>query len=343
MTGPTPEPRRLNLNESPFPPAPEIVAAVAEAALGLNRYPTEEGALMEALGAYAGVAPERIVPSDGSNELLHLMPLISGAKNAGDHVVIPECSFPTYMKVAGFYGLSVSRVPLDAAGAVDVLAMLAAIRPDTRMICVPSPNNPTGGMLNGALMEALVAGLPKHVMLHFDEAYYEFGRAAGGPETLPHLERLRGSWIATRSFSKAFGLAGIRLGYGIAPTAQAAARWRALRPNFTVGRVAIAGGIAAVRAAQAARDTIDMITAERAYLAAGLRGLGLGPLPSAANFLSIPAAGLGAAPVERMARAGLVVGGFELAGAPFLRITIGRREDSEAVLGALAAMRGAVA
>lgn len=338
MTGHTLELGRLDLNESPFPPSSAIVTAIAEAARGLNRYPDQEEHLMSALGDYAGVAADRIVLSSGSNELLHMLPLLSGAIRDDDHVVIAAPSFPTYEKVSGFHGLAVSKVPLTAGGTADVDAMLDCIGPKTRLVCVPSPNNPTGGMLDESALEALVSGMPPDVMLHMDEAYYEFGRYSGGPDCLPFLSRMHGSWLSTRSFSKAFGLAGLRLGYGIACSAEMAARWRSMRPNFNVNSLAIAGGIAALREAGAARRAIAEISAQRDWLADKLGALGLRPMPSAGNFLAVPALRLGTNPQVRLKHAGLTVSRFELECMPFLRITIGSHTEVKAVLEALSAM-----
>lgn len=345
MTGVTARPAapmspiRLHLNECPYPPPPSVTAAMAAAAAHVNRYPPpDDASLMTELAAYCGAAKERIVLTSGSNELLHLLPLIAGAIGPETEIVMADPSFPTYGKVAGFYGVTVRNIPVTESGAADVEAMLAAITPACRLVCVPSPNNPTGGMLSAQEIAVLAAGVPDTTLLHFDEAYYEFGREAGGVETLPLLSQRQGLWIASRSFSKAFGLAGIRLGCSITGSDALAERCRGLRPNFSVNGLAQAAGLAALRETGHYRKMMATISAERERLRSGLADLGLAPLPSAANFVAFPAAfSLGDLAAWLGAR-GILVGQFDLPGAvPAIRATVGTRQDTEALLAAIAA------
>lgn len=346
MTGPiaskttTPAVRRLHLNESPLPPAPGVVAAIAAAAARVNRYPEPDcPLLLGALSDYTGVHADRIVVTSGSNELLHLLPLISDAHGA--EMVVPDPSFPTYRKVAGFFDITVHGVPVMADGRPDVDALLAAVTPGCRMVCVPSPNNPTGGLLSADEIERLVAGVPETMLLHFDEAYYEFGRQAGGVEALPILEKRKGPWMTSRSFSKAFGLAGLRLGYTIASSADLAKRARGLRPNFSVNALAMAAGVAALAAPEHMRATVAQVAAERERLSGGLRAAGLAPFPSAANFVAFPVPeGVGDL-AARLTAQGILTTAFQIPGqGAAVRITVGTREDTDAVLEALAACRG---
>lgn len=329
--------RRLHLNESPYPPAPSVVQAIAEAATTANRYPpTDEAGLVNALARYSGADAERLVLSSGSNELLHLMPMI--AKAEGAEIVIPEPSFPTYGKVAGFFGITAHCVPVAEDGRADVEAMLAAITPACRLICVASPNNPTGGLLSQDEIVHLAESVPETVLLHFDEAYYEFGRQAGGGETLPLLARRKGPWLSTRSFSKAFGLAGVRLGYAIAGELALAQRIRALRPNFSVNALAVAAGRAALADEAYMRATIEKVAVERERIAEGLRKLGFAPLPSAANFVAFPLPERQSHLPERLQEKGVLIGTFPLPGqGAAARVTVGTRDDTDALLEAVAA------
>lgn len=346
MTGPTadaamaPAIRRLHLNESPYPPSPGVVAAIAAAAAQANRYPEPDcDVLLGALSAYAGAAADRIVVTSGSNELLHLLPLIAQAHGA--EMVVPDPSFPTYLKVAGFFGIKVHGVPVRADGRPDVDALLAAITPGCRMVCVPSPNNPTGGPLSAAEIERLVAGVPETMLLHFDEAYYEFGRQAGGVEALPLLEMRKGPWMTSRSFSKAFGLAGLRLGYSIASDRELAMRVRGLRPNFSVNALAMAAGVAALASLDHMGETVGSIAAERRRLSDGLAAAGLDPLPSAANFVAFAVPASDGDLAGRLAAMGILTTAFHMPGnVPAIRITLGRRDDTDAVLDALSTCRG---
>lgn len=331
--------RRLHLNESPYPPSATVLEAIAAAAARVNRYPEQDdAALMAALADYCGAPAGRIVLTSGSNELLHLLPLI--ACGAGAEMVVTDPSFPTYRKVAAFYGISVRGVPVNAPGAADVDAIRGAITPACRLVCVPSPNNPTGGLLSGEEIVDLATGVPETMLLHFDEAYYEFGRQAGGVETLPLLARRSGPWIASRSFSKAFGLAGLRLGYSIASSEELAQRCRSLRPNFSVNALAQAAGLAALHDRAHAETMISAIAAERRRLQDGLAEMGFAPLPSAANFVAFPIPPDAGDLVACLASHGILVSPFDLPERrPAIRVTVGTGEDTDALFSALTRKR----
>lgn len=329
---------RLHLNESPVPPSLKAVVAMRMAAAEVHRYPENEPvALAAALAASTGVAPERLVFGNGSSELL--LAAAQLALGPGDEAIVPVPSFPLYEKAVAIQRGHAVSVPTTAAGRVDVAAVLAAIGPRCRLVYAATPNNPTGGQLTAGAIEALALGVPPHVLLLLDEAYYEFGREAGGPETLPILSRRRGPWIATRTFSKAQGLAGIRVGYGIARDAALADAFRGLRLNFTLNHVAQAGALAALADAAHTRAMLASNAAARARLAAGLQGLGFDVFPSATNFVTArtprPAARLASA----LADEGILVLPLAWRGEPdVLRITVGTAADVEAVLAALGAI-----
>lgn len=332
--------RRMHLNESPYPPAPGVVAAIADAAVNANRYPAaDDAAFYAALSAYCGVPQDRIAVTAGSNELLHMLPLIARAHGA--EMVVPDPSFPTYRKVAAFHDITVHGVPVLADGRPDIDGVLAAITPKTRLVCVPSPNNPTGGLVTEDEVRRLVAGVPDTILLHFDEAYYEFGRAEGGVDALPILESRKGPWISSRSFSKAFGLAGVRLGYAMTGDAALAAQIRALRPNFCVNAIAWAAGKAALADLAHVDALVAHTAAARRRLSDGLAALGFAPLPSAANFVAFPVPAKEGDLAGRVEAAGILTTTFMMPGnAPAIRITIGTGEDTDAVLAALTACRG---
>jgi histidinol-phosphate aminotransferase len=334
--GPLHPVRSLHLNESPFPPAPSVVEAMQHATARINRYPDHDGGeLVQALSARTGVAAERIVIGAGSNELLYASADI--ALDPGHEAIAPHPGFPTYEKAISMRGGTYVGVPVRDDGSVDIAATLAAMTPKTRLVFVASPHNPTGGMLAEADIERLVYELPGDVLLHFDEAYYEFGRHTGGVETLPILERRRGPWIATRSFSKAYGLAGIRVGYGLTNARELADAYRRIRINFSVNAVALAGARAALDASGHMQALLNHTAAERRRLAAALEGIGFEALPSAANFLTVrtpkPAPALAAALREE----NIFVLPFPWPGTPgAIRITIGSSEDTDAVAAAMA-------
>ena len=327
--------RSLHLNESPFPPAPAVVDAMQRAVAALNRYPDHDGrGLIAELARRCGAAPDQIVIGSGSNELLYASADIS--LDHGDEAVAPVPGFPTYAKTIAMRGATHVGVAVRSDGVVDVEATLRAVTPKTRLVFVASPHNPTGGLLAAAEIEHLAHALPAHLLLHFDEAYYEFGRHAGGPESLPILARRRGPWIATRSFSKAYGLAGARVGYGIASSRELADSYRKIRINFSVNAVALAGARAALDQAGHLAELLDHTAAERLRLASGLTDLGFKPLPSAANFVTVVTPRPAGAIAQALRARNIFVLPFAWANTPgALRITIGTRQDTDALLSAI--------
>lgn len=329
--------RRLNLNESPFPPAPAVIDAMTQALTRANRYPDgEASALVSALAQRSGVAPGRIFVGSGSNELLAASAEIS--LEAGDEMLAPVPAFPTYEKLAIQRGARFVGVPTTADGRIDLEAMLAAVTPRTRLVFVSSPHNPTGAVLEQKDLESFVERLPSHAMLHFDEAYYEFGQAVGAGPTLSILEKRKGPWISTRTFSKAHSLAGIRVGYGFAGTEELALAIRKVRSNFGLTSVAIAAGLAALNEQAASQELIAHLLSERERIAAALQPFGFQALPGAANFLAlIPPEG----PtqwLQALRERGILIIGFRIGDRMALRITIGTQEDSDAVIEALCAI-----
>lgn len=327
--------RSLHLNESPFPPAPAVVVAMQRAATVLNRYPDHEGRdLIAELARRTGAVPETIVIGSGSNELLYASADIT--LDQGDEAVAPVPGFPTYAKTIAMRGATHVGVAVRKDGVVDVARTLAAVTPKTRLVFVASPHNPTGGLLGASEIEQLVRELPDYLLLHFDEAYYEFGRHAGGPESLPLLAQRRGPWIATRSFSKAYGLAGARVGYGITSSCEIADAYRKVRINFSVNAVALAGARVALDETSHLAELLDHTAAERLRLAQGLKQLDFQPLPSAANFVTVvtpqPAPAIAAALKEK----NILVLPFPWPDTPgALRVTVGTRQDTDAFLAAI--------
>lgn len=327
--------RRLHLNESPVPPSPLAVAAMQTAAAEAHLYPEHDAsALARALAGRAGLPDNRVVFGNGSSELL-----VAAAQlmlRPGDEAVIPVPSFPLYRSAIDWQGAETVGVLTRPDGAMDVAATLAAIGPRCRLVYAATPNNPTGGLLSAADVEALIRGVPDTVLLLLDEAYYEYGRHAGGPDNLRLLERREGPWLVTRTFSKAQGLAGVRVGYGYTGTPALADAFRQLRANFSLNRVAQAGALAALFDDAYTIANLDANAAERERLDAGLRRLGFRPFPSATNFVTARAPESATDLAAALRDRDILVQATAWAGtANVLRITIGSAEDTDAVLIAL--------
>ncbi len=267
--------RILHLNELPYPPSPRAIEAFTAAAGSLNRYPDIfAAALAGALAERTGIASERIVFGCGSDELIHLLCEIT--LGAGDELVIPAPTFPRYALSARILGATPVRTRLDAGGANDPAALARAVTARTKLVFCCTPNPPSGGLMSAGALADLVRDIPDRVLLVVDEAYHEFGRHAGGPDVIAALRRRRGPWVVLRTFSKAYGLGGARVGYALCGSDVVADALRKIKMQFNVT-------VASQAAALAALEDEDYLRQDarrrRARAHASLRGHGgAGPL-----------------------------------------------------------------
>jgi histidinol-phosphate aminotransferase len=327
--------RLLHLNESPYPPSPRAIEAFTGAVRDLNRYPDIfASALANELAARTGIAADRIVFGCGSDELIHF--LCETALGPGDELVVPAPSFPRYALSGRILGATPIRAKLDTGGANDAEALLGAIGERTRLVFCCTPNPPSGGMMGEAALQRIVTAVPDTVLLVIDEAYHEFARRAGGPDVLAALRRRRGPWVVLRTFSKAYGLAGARIGYALCGAPEVADALRKVKLQFNVTAPSQAAALAALRDEAYLKTTLDAIAAERTRLAAGIAAAGLSPLPSAANFVSVKLAIPAADAAEEFRRRGILIRDWrDPEHLNEIRITIGLPEDTNAVLAAL--------
>lgn len=330
---------RLGANESVFGPSPQAIAAMERAARDAWMYADPESHdLRAALALHHGIDPAHIVVGEGIDGLLgYLVRLVVAP---GDAVVTSDGAYPTFnYHVAGFGGV-LHKVPYrdDAEDPAALIAAARAHRP--KLVYLANPDNPMGGWLPAARVERMVAEMPEGSLLVLDEAYGDFA-----PE-LPRIAADDPRVIRMRTFSKAYGLAGARVGYAIAAPGLIAA-FDKVRNHFGMGRVAVAGAMAAL----ADRDWLARVQAEvaaaRDRIAAIGRAAGMAPLPSATNFVTLDAGGDGALSqrlVAELAAAGLFVRRpFVAPQDRCIRISCGRPTDldllAEALPGALARAR----
>ena len=328
----TPHPRRMNLNESPYPPSPSVIAAMQKACEAVNRYPDAHWeVLAAALAERTGIPASRIVFGNGSDELvasagrMALMP--------GDSVVAPKPSFGSFAKVAAINGASFRAVPLREDGACDVEALLGAIDETTRLLFLATPNNPTGAMISAAEVRRMVLEVPETCLLVVDEAYHEFAMQAGGDDPLDVMHTRTGPWVVFRSFSKAYGLAGVRVGYGVCGSDKVVSGFQHVRNAFTVNAIAQAGALAALRATEHMESIVTAIATERERMSVGLRDLGCEPLPSVANFVTVRTRLPAVEVLKALEARGILISrlpntGFE----HHIRVTVGKAEDTDALL-----------
>jgi histidinol-phosphate aminotransferase len=321
----------LASNENPLG-MPESARRAAAAALqGAGNYPDSNGtALKNALAARLDVSPEWLTLGSGSSEILELAAQVS--LKPGENVVYSQYGFIVYAQATAHAHARATVVPSQDFGH-DLDAMRAAIADDTKLVFVANPNNPTGTFIDAAPLLAFLQSVPTHVTVLLDEAYTEYLSPAQRYDSIGWVRRLP-NLVVARTFSKAFGLAGMRIGYGVSQP-PLAARMNAQRPRFNVTTPAQAAAVAALGDAEFLARTYDLNTAGRDQLAAGFTELGLACIPSSGNFLMVQV-GDAQAVHARLLAAGIEVSLLGPYGLPqWLRVSVGLPEQNQAVLAAL--------
>jgi histidinol-phosphate aminotransferase len=326
---------KLASNENPFGPSPKALAAIREAAAGVHRYP--DGAsfrLRSRLAPRLGVAPEQLVFGCGADEILELV--AKAFLGPGDEAVFAWPSFAMYPIVVQGMGARSLRVPLDAGLAHDLPALARAVTPRTRVVFVCNPNNPTGTSVGAAAFDAFAAALPADVVLVVDEAYREFAVREDFPDALAWVGRRPGT-LVVRTFSKLYGLAGARVGYGVADPELAGYLERARHP-FNLNLLGEAGAVAALDDREHVERTLAAVHEGARFLTRELRALGLEVWPTDANFLLVRA---GPGAYQGLLRQGVIVRPLAGFGLPeHVRITIGSKEENERLVAALRRLGG---
>ena len=292
VAGKPPAPRagmttyKLSSNENPYPPLPGVLDAAVAAAGQMNRYPDLGSAgLYDALEARLGVPREHLALATGSVALIYQ--LLQAFCEPGDEVVYAWRSFEAYPIAAASAAATSVRVPVTADARHDLDAMLAAITDRTRLVLVCTPNNPTGPAVSQADLDAFLDRVPAHVLVVVDEAYHEYADAflADYPSGLDYHKRgARSGLVVARTFSKAYGLAGFRVGYAVA-TAPIAGALRAVSLPFGVSHVAQAAALASLAAQDAMLERVDALVGERDLVLAGLRDAGWEVPDAQGNFV----------------------------------------------------------
>jgi len=329
---PSDAPVLLHLNESAFPPSPRVVEALCKSASGANRYgdPRPDD-LAAVLSQRTGVAPALIVVGNGSDEVLGLVALM--ALGPGDSAVMPTPSFPRYRIGTTMMGAQSRLVRNLPDGRNDVAGLLAAIDASTKVVFACTPNNPSGAAMTRADLDALVHGVPDDVLLVMDEAYYEFDAAQGGEGALPALQSRRGPWLSTRTLSKAYAMAGLRIGYGLASSEALALGLVRVKLNFNLSSLSVVAAIAALDDEAYAQSCMARTIAERGRVAAALLDMGYPTLPSRANFVSFDYRVNSVPLIAALARQGVFIRewrdpGFET----YVRMTIGLPQENDRAL-----------
>ena len=320
---------KLASNENPLGMSPKAKKAVEAAINGIERYP-DQFDLIRAVAERAGLAQNQVVLGNGSNDVLDLIARVFLAP--GRSAIFAQHAFAVYPLATLSTGAELIATPAKHYGH-DLNAMRAAIRPDTRIIWIANPNNPTGNFLPYPEVRAFLEAVPKDVIVVLDEAYNEY---------LPPAERVdTAAWIkdfpnlvVTRTFSKIFGLAGLRVGYALA-SAEIADLMNRVRQPFNVNNLAIAAAVAALDDHVFVAESYELNRRGMEQLVAGLKRLGLEYIPSYGNFVTFKA-GDGAAVNQKLLQQGVIVrpiGGYGLP--QWLRVTIGTEPENARFLEAL--------
>ena len=320
---------KLASNENPLGMSPKARAAVAAALDGLERYP-DQFELIAALAERLGVAQNQIVIGNGSNDVLDLAARVFLAP--GRSSVFSQHAFAVYPLATLSTGAECIVAPAKHYGH-DLAAMQAAIRDDTRLVWIANPNNPTGNFLPYAEVRAFIASVPADVAVVLDEAYNEYLPPAERADAVAWIEEFP-NLIVTRTFSKIYGLAGLRVGFAVAAP-EVADLMNRVRQPFNVNNLAIAAAGAALDDYLFVAESYELNRRGMEQIVAGLKRLGLEHIPSHGNFVTF-AVPDGAAVNQKLLRQGVIVRPISGYGLPnHLRVTIGLDTENTRFLEAL--------
>ncbi|MBS1719976.1 MAG: histidinol-phosphate transaminase [Armatimonadetes bacterium] len=297
---------KLASNENPLGPSPRAVAVIQQAAGELHRYPDAASYdLLQAIAKKFELDPTEVIVGNGSDELIHVLGQIFLGR-PDDEVIVGQPSFVRYDAAAHLAGSKLIQVPNNKDMGLDLEAMAAKISPKTKLIFLANPNNPTGTYFNRAQFRGFLAHVPKTALVVLDEAYYEYARAEEDLPVSTDFFRQHPNVFGLRTFSKAYGLAGIRLGFGIGSPEVIDAMNRAREP-FNVNLLAQLGGIAALEDEDHLSITLRHNREGMQRMLDQARELGIQAVPSAANFVYYRL-GQPAEPIfQALLRAGIIV------------------------------------
>jgi histidinol-phosphate aminotransferase len=326
---------KLASNENPLGPSPKAVAAIAAALGELHRYPDGSAFhLKRRLAERLGVTPGELVVGNGSNEIIELA--VRAFLRPSDEVVMADQAFVVYRLVVQAAG-GVSRIVPLRDFTHDLDAIAAAIGPRTRLVFLANPNNPTGTIFGRAAWTRFLAAVPPDVIVVADDAYAEYAVDADYPDTIHERGDGTVPVLSLRTFSKLYGLAGLRVGYGVAPAAFVETLDR-IRQPFNVNSLALVGALAAMDDVDHVRRTLALNREGMAYLVEAFGTLGLAHVPSAANFVLVKV-GNGKRVYEALLRRGVIVRPMDGYGFPeHVRVTVGTRSENERFTAALRAV-----
>jgi histidinol-phosphate aminotransferase len=344
---------KLGSNENPFGASPQVVAAIADSASGAALYPDPSSDdLRAALSRHLGVSPDRIALGNGSEDLIAIAAHTFLAPGADVVTIAP--SFGLHVIFPLSMGARVRTVVVKKANAkkanaqkgddgdycLDMGEFIAAVTPETRMVIFSNPSNPLGSSISAEDMSRLFASLNPRMLLVFDEAYFEYAAADPSyPRFLKMLEQHSSPWLLLRTFSKAYGLAGLRVGYAVASDASLLGLMDRVRTPFNVNRLAQVAAVAALRDMAHSQDCVARTIQERERVRRALGDLGYRPAPSRANFLFFDAREDSSELAARLLTHGVIVKPWREPGfSEHVRVSIGSPRANDQFLKALSAV-----
>jgi histidinol-phosphate aminotransferase len=320
---------KLASNENPLGPSPKAIEAMRAAIDRSHFYPDGGGwALRTAIAENLGLARENVILGNGSNEIIEFIG--HAFLKPGDEVVTAGHAFAVYGLMAQLFGAKTIEVP-DPGFTHDLPAMLAAITSRTRQVFIANPNNPTGTMVHQQEIDDFMAKVPPHVLVIFDEAYFEFLDEA--PDVVRYVREGR-NVVVMRTFSKIQGLAALRIGYGLAPASLAGVLQKTRQP-FNANGIAQAGALAGLRDVDHMRRTRELTHEGRCYLEQEFAKLGLEYVPSSANFVLVKV-GDGDRVFQALLRIGIIVRAMRSYKLPeWIRVSVGTMDQNRRFIAAL--------
>ena len=323
---------KLASNENPLGPPESAVEAMKLAAGKVSRYPDADAyELRSALAEYHSVKRDQIILGDGSNELLKLISLTF--LEPGDEIIMPKPSFGEYARTAAICGAVAKAIPLTEDYVLDLPTMVAAISSRTKLIYICNPNNPTGTVVDKRLLKQLMHRM-EDVIVILDEAYFEFVQDENSPDGVAFFKEFP-NVISLRTFSKAYGLAGLRVGYGVCHE-EIAKAMNKVREPFNVNSLAQVAALAALNDSGYLAKSVKYNTVERDFLYTELKRRGFQVVPSQANFMLVEVIRDSVDVFQGLLRKGIIVRSGDIFGYPTkIRLSVGLRRENEAFLKAL--------
>ncbi len=322
---------KIASNENSLGPSPKAIEAMTRAAKKMHVYPDGDCFyLRRGLSKKIGVPMDEIIVANGSNEIIEFLGHVFLEK--GTNIVMASDAFVVYRLVASVFQAETIRVP-SKNFTHDLDAMLKAITPETRIVFISNPNNPTGTMVDGAAIDRFMERVPDHVVVAMDEAYIELLPESKQPDTLRYVRQGRKMYVL-RTFSKTYGLAGLRVGYAVAPKEGIELLHRVRQP-FNVNAMAQIAALAALDDDDFVKRTREMVKEGLEHLGKSFEKMGLPYVPSVANFILVKV-GRGREVFQQLQRKKVIVRPMDGYGLPeYVRVTVGTPRENALLIKAL--------